>query len=85
MIVGSNHKFLTTVRLDDSNCCHNVWYCERQQEWRWSLVWEDGSPSFGTHMHSGSAPTQDKARADIVATMLWVEDKWPSEEYFTGA
>jgi hypothetical protein len=36
-------------------------------------------------MHSGIAPDQDKARADIAATILWIEDKWPTEEYFQGA
>ena len=45
---------------------------------------EDGS-KHGTHMHSGTAPDQDKARADITATILWIEDKWPTEEYFQGA
>ncbi len=45
------------------------------------LVWEDGGP-WGTHMHNGIAPTKEKARADIVKTMIWVEDKWPTLEYF---
>ena len=48
------------------------------------LVWEDGGP-YGTHMHSGTAPTKVKARADIVNTIIWIEDKWPTLEYFEGA
>jgi hypothetical protein len=33
-------------------------------------------------MHNGIAPTKEKARADIVKTMLFVEDYWPKPEYF---
>jgi len=74
---------LKKVIISNSNSVQNVWFCEGQQEWRWSLIWEDGS-KHGTHMHSGTAPDQDKARADITATILWIEDKWPTEEYFLG-
>lgn len=48
------------------------------------LVWEDGGP-YGTHMHSGIAPTKGKARADIVKTMIWIEDYFPTEVYWCGA
>jgi len=48
------------------------------------LVWEDGGP-WGTHMHTGIAPTKGKARADIVKTMIWIEDTWPTIAYFEGA
>ena len=75
---------LKKVIISGRNSVQNVWFCDRQQEWRWCLIWEDGS-KHGTHMHSGTAPDQDKARADITATILWIEDKWPSEEYFQGA
>ena len=75
---------LKKVIISDRNSVQNVWFCERQQEWSWALIWEDGTP-HGTHMHSGTAPDQDKARADITATVLWIEDKWPTEEYFQGA
>jgi hypothetical protein len=44
-------------------------------------VWEDGSP-YGTHMHNGTAYTKEKARADIVQTIIYIEDKWPTLEYF---
>ena len=76
--------FLKKITISDRNSVQNVWFCESQQEWRWSLIWEDGS-KHGTHMHTGTAPDQDKARADITATILWIEDKWPTEEYFQGA
>jgi hypothetical protein len=46
------------------------------------LVWEDGSGPYSTHMHNGIAPTKMKARADIVKTMIWIEDTWPKLEYF---
>jgi hypothetical protein len=36
-------------------------------------------------MHNGIAPTKMKARADIVKTITWIEDKWPTLEYFQGA
>jgi hypothetical protein len=77
-------EHLPRVILNSENSVQNVWFCERQQEWRWCLIWEDGS-KHGTHMHSGTALDQDKARADIAATILWIEDKWPTEEYFQGA
>ena len=75
---------LKKVIISDRNSVQNVWFCDRQQEWRWCLIWEDGS-KHGTHMHSGTAPDQDKARADITATIDWIEEKWPTEEYFQGA
>jgi hypothetical protein len=36
-------------------------------------------------MHNGIAPTREQARADITKTILWIEDKWPTWEYFEGA
>jgi hypothetical protein len=82
--VSTMTNYFSKVVISDRNSVQNVWFCDRQQEWRWCLIWEDGSP-HGTHMHSGIAPDQDKARADIAATILWIEDKWPTEEYFQGA
>ena len=76
--------FLKKVVISGKNSVQNVWFCEFKQEWRWSLVWDDGSSQGSLHMHSGTAPDQDKARADITATILWIEDKWPTEEYFQG-
>jgi hypothetical protein len=76
--------FLKRVIINDKNSVQNVWFCDRQQEWRWCLIWEDGS-KHGTHMHSGTATDRDKASADIAATIAWVEEKWPTEEYFLGA
>jgi hypothetical protein len=35
-------------------------------------------------MHHGIAHSREKARADIVTTMMWIEDKWPTYEYFQG-
>jgi hypothetical protein len=84
MIAGSGNKFVTTVRLDESNTSAQVWWCEGKQEWHWMLVWEDGGP-WGTHMHTGAAHDRMKARADIVRTMIWIEDTWPRPEYFEGA
>jgi hypothetical protein len=75
---------LSKVIISSSNSVQNVWFCDRQQEWRWCLIWEDGG-KHGTHMHSGTATDRDKASADIAATILWIEDKWPTEEYFEGA
>jgi signal transduction histidine kinase len=82
MITGSGNRYVTTVRLDSRNCSAEVWWCEGKQEWHWMLVWEDGSGPYSTHMHNGIAPTKEKARADIVKTMLFVEDYWPKPEYF---
>jgi hypothetical protein len=84
MITGSGNKLVSTVHLDGRNCSAEVWWCAGKQVWHWFLVWEDGGP-YGTHMHSGTAPTKTHARADIVKTMIWVEDKWPTLEYFEGA
>ena len=75
---------MSTVKLDSRNTSAQVWWCEPKNEWHWMLVWEDGGP-WGTHMHSGIAPSKAKARADIVKTMIWIEDKWPTLEYFEGA
>jgi hypothetical protein len=81
LIKGSGNHAMSTVRIDSQNASADVWWCERKSEWHWSLVWEDGGP-YGTHMHNGIAPTKLKARADIVRTILWVEDTWPRLEYF---
>ena len=75
---------LKKVIISGRNSVQNVWFCDRQQEWRWCLIWEDGS-KHGTHMHSGTAPDREKAMADIATTVSWVEAKWPTEEYFQGA
>ena len=84
LVRGSGNRFANTISLDSRNASAEVWWCEGKEEWHWCLIWEDGSP-YGTHMHSGNAPTKEKARADIVKTMVWVEDKWPTLEYFEGA
>ena len=84
MIKGSGNKYMSTVHLDSANTSADVWWCTGKEEWHWMLVWEDGGP-YGTHMHSGTSPTKLKARADIVRTMIWIEDTWPTLEYFEGA
>jgi len=76
-------RWPTRIFLDSSNCDARLWYSEKKDAWHWTQVWEDGCP-WGTHMHHGIAPSKEKARADIVATMVWIEDKWPSPEYFQG-
>ena len=83
MITGSGNKYMSTVRIDERNANADVWFCESKQEYHWMLVWEDGSP-YGTHMHNGIASTKLQARADIVKTILWIEDTWPRLEYFDG-
>ena len=82
MIEGSGNRFISTVRLDERNANADVWWCTGKEEWHWMLVWEDGSGPYSTHMHSGTAPTKVKARADIVKTMIYIEDLWPRLEYF---
>ena len=75
---------LRRIKIDSTNSHHHVWFCEKMGEWRWSLVWEDGSPSGGTHMHSGIASAEVDAYRDLAKTIMWIESKWPSEEYFEG-
>jgi hypothetical protein len=84
MIKGSGNRYYSTVYLDEQNCSAEVWWSERKEEWHWRLIWEDDSP-WGTHMHTGIASTKLKARADIVRTMIWIEDTWPTPKYFEGA
>ena len=74
---------MSTVRIDERNANADVWWCESKQEYHWCLVWEDGR-SYGTHMHNGIAPTKLEARADIVRTIIYIEDTWPRPEYFDG-
>jgi hypothetical protein len=81
VITGSGNKYMGTVRLDERNTNNQVWWCERRQEYHWQLIWEDGGP-YGTHIASGAAPTREKARADVVRTMIFIEDVWPRVEYF---
>jgi hypothetical protein len=81
LVQGSGNRVMSTVRVDSRNANADVWWCERLQEWHWCLVWEDGGP-YGTHMHNGIAPSKEKARADIVKTILFIEDTWPRLEYF---
>jgi hypothetical protein len=77
--------FLQKVVISDKNSVQNVWFCEGQQEWRWSLVWDDGSSQGSMHMHSGMAATKENAFYDLSVTIAWIEAKWPTEEYFQGA
>jgi len=84
LVKGSGNSVMSTVRIDEHNADAQLWWCESKQEWHWCLIWEDGGP-WGTHMHNGIAETRFKARADIVKTILWIEDKWPTYEYFEGA
>ena len=81
LVQGSGNRNVSTVRIDERNANADVWWCESKQEWHWCLIWEDGSP-YGTHMHNGIAPTKLKARADIVRTIIYIEDLWPRLEYF---
>jgi len=76
--------FLKKIIISDRNSVQNVWFCDRQQEWRWCLIWEDGS-KHGTHMHSGSSSIEADVYRDLEKTIMWIEMKWPSEEYFEGA
>lgn len=82
LVKGSGNKVVTTVRLDERNTSAQVWWCEGKQKWHWMLVWEDGSGPYSTHMHNGIAPTKLKARVDIVKTIMYIEDFWPTLEYF---
>ena len=81
LVPGSGNRALTVIKLDERNTSAQVWWCTKREEWHWMLVWEDGGP-YGTHVHSGSAPTKVKARADMVKAMIWTEDTWPRLEYF---
>jgi len=81
LVQGSGNRVMSTVRVDSRNANADVWFCNAKQEWHWCLVWEDGGP-YGTHMHNGIAPSKEKARADIVKTILFIEDTWPRLEYF---
>ena len=82
MITGSGNRTMSTVRIDERNSSAQVWWCPQKKEWHWCLVWEDGSGPYSTHMHNGTAKTKEKARADIVKTLIYVEDLWPRPEYF---
>lgn len=81
LVIGSGNRYMTTVRLDSRNTSAQVWWCTKKEEWHWMLVWEDGC-EFGTHVHSGSASSKMKARADMVRAIIWTEDTWPRLEYF---
>jgi len=82
LVRGSGNSVMSTVRIGSHNANCDLWWCESKQEYHWCLVWEDGSGAYGTHLHSGFAPTKNKARADVVKTILWIEDMWPRHEYF---
>jgi hypothetical protein len=85
LVKGSGTRYTSTVLIDKHNANADLWWCERKQEYHWCLVWEDGTGPYGTHMHNGIAPTRMKARADIVRTIIWIEDMWPKHEYFDFA
>jgi len=84
LVKGSGNSVMSTVHIDERRADAQLWWCEGKKEWHWCLIWEDGSP-YGTHMHNGAAPARMKARADIVRTMIWIEDMWPTHEYFDFA
>ena len=75
---------LQPIKIDNTNSHSNVWFCELMQEWRWSLVWDDGVPPGNMHMHSGIAISENDAQQDLAKTVAWIQAKWPSEEYFEG-
>jgi len=79
----TDSPYFQPVTIDATNSHHNVWFCEKMGQWRWSLVWEDGGP-MGTHMHSGIATSEAEAFASLEKTTAWIEEKWPSEEFFEG-
>jgi hypothetical protein len=83
LVKGSGNRHQSTVRIDARNANCDVWWCEGKQEYHWCLVWESGGP-YGTHMHNGIAPSRVKARADVVRTIMWIEDTYPKLEYFDG-
>jgi hypothetical protein len=82
LVKGSGNRVVSTVCIDERNSSASVWWCEPKQEWHWSLVWEDGSGPYSTHMHNGTAPSKLKARADMVKAIIYTEDLWPRLEYF---
>lgn len=81
LVRGSGNRVMSTVLIGSHNADAQLWWCEGKQEWHWCLIWEDGGP-YGTHMHNGIADTKFRARADIVKTIIWIEDTWPRLEYF---
>ena len=82
--VVMTEPYYSKVTISDANSFRNIWWCELKKEWHWSLIWEDGSGSYGTHMHSGIAASEEVALSDLSKTIAWIESKWPSEEYFNG-
>jgi len=76
-------KWPQRVVIDESNSNHRIWWSENLERWHWVLVWEDGC-SYGTHIHSGIADSKHQARADLVKTIEWIEETWPSYKYFEG-
>jgi hypothetical protein len=75
---------MSHVKLDQTNSSTEIWWSETRGQWHWRLVWDDGRP-YGKHMHSGTAPSEDKAAYDINRTVTWIEETWPNQEYFQGA
>ena len=72
---------MSTVHLSANNCIAELGWSPKENTWRWYLTWEDGSP-WGTHCHNGVASSKEKARADLVKLMIYIEDYWPKLEYF---
>ena len=82
LVCGSGNSVMSTVLIGSNNADAQLWWCDRKKEWHWCLIWEDGSGPYSTHMHNGIASTKEKARADIVRTIIYIEDLWPRLEYF---
>jgi hypothetical protein len=75
--VTTTDRWPSKVVLDDDNSYYGVQWCAPREEWMWHLIWEDGSPYGGTHIHSGFEKSEASARAALVKMVEWVEDNVP--------
>ena len=66
--------------LSKENCVANLWYSEFAEMWHWTIYF---NPASHQEFHfNGNAPKEDAAKQDIVNTLAFIEQTYPTQEFF---
>jgi hypothetical protein len=66
--------------LSKKNCVANLWYSEFAEMWHWTIYF---NPASHQEFHfNGNAPEEGAAKQDIVNTLAFIEQTYPTQEFF---
>ena len=68
------------ITLTKENCVANLWYSEHATMWHWTILFNP-APHQDFHFN-GNSPQEEVAKRDIVATMAFIEQTYPTQEFF---